>query len=302
VTGFLGSGKTCLLRHIARHYAGKRLAFLVNEFSAVDIDGPVLEHDAPGQVVGLPGGSIFCVCLVSEFIRVLRELPERFGPDLDGVVVEASGVANPKVVARMLAETKLDEVYRIASVIAVADPGTFGTLLQTLPNIRAQVEASDHVLINKSDLFDEETLCATEQAVREINPAATVARTQYGSIDMELFGGSVPHAVGGEYAPCRDPNYAKASVRITEPIDLPRLLAALREVGPHLYRAKGFVPTPDGVYHVDASSSGVQSMPMHEFNPPADFAIITAPAAAEEAALLAADLRAGKYRLSASGA
>ncbi len=341
VTGFLGSGKTALLRHIAHQHNGQRLVFLVNEFAAVDVDGPVLEHDAPGQVLGLPGGSIFCTCLVTEFIRVLQELPERFGPDIDGVIIEASGVANPKVVARMLAETKLDAVYQIASVIAVADPGTFAILLQTLPNLRAQIEASDHVLINKSDLFDKETLCATERAVREINPAATITQTQYGKVNLEpipkstclgkmpgtcndhlhhrhsrdggnpgkidtpeircttqerppvpvipakagiqvlqglahtrgpldprfrgddgkgsrwkearddaqlsgpvldLFGVHTPRPIEGEYASCKDPNYAKASVRFTHPVNLARFLAALENFGPGLYRAKASCP------------------------------------------------------------
>ncbi len=295
VTGFLGSGKTALLRHIAHRHTGQRLLFLVNEFAAVDVDGPVLEQDAPGQVLGLPGGSIFCTCLVTEFIRVLKELPDHFGGDIEGVVIEASGVANPKVVARMLAETRLDAVYQIASVIAVADPGTFATLLQTLPNLRAQVETSDHVLVNKSDLFDEETLCATEQAVREINPAATITRTQYGHIDLDFFGGAAPRRVGGEYAQCRDPNYAKASVRFTHPVDLARFRAALEGLGPSLYRAKGFVPTPDGVFYMDVSSSGVRTTLLPEFTGPADFAIITTPHAAEKATSLFADIRAGIY-------
>lgn len=362
VTGFLGSGKTALLRHIAHQHARQRLVFLVNEFSAVDIDGPVLEQVAPGQVLGLPGGSIFCVCLVTEFIRVLKELPERFGGEIDGVVIEASGVANPKVVARMLAETRLDETYRIASVIAVADPGTFGTLLQTLPNLRAQIEASNHVLINKSDLFAEETLRATEQAVREINPTATVTRTQYGKINLvpapnppclgktsetcnsnshhrhpresgdpgfppkdldprfrgddgkggrwedvmdvaqtsvlvlDIFGDNAPRGIEGEYAQCRDPNFAKASVRFTHPVELPRLLAALESLGPGLYRAKGFVPTPTGVFQVDVSSSGAQTTPVSEFTGTTDFAIITSPHTAEQAASLLADIHVGRYR------
>jgi G3E family GTPase len=295
VTGFLGSGKTALLRHIARQHAGQRLVFLVNEFAAVDVDGPVLEHDAPGRVLGLPGGSIFCTCLVSEFIRVLKELPDRFGADIDGVVIEASGVANPKVVTRMLAETRLDEVYRIASVIAVADPGTFATLLQTLPNLRAQIEASDHVLVNKSDLFDEEVLRATEGAACEINPAAAVTRTQYGHIDLDLFSGSTPRRVAGEYAQCRDPNYAKASVRFTRPVDLARFLPALESFGPSLYRAKGFVPTPNGVFYVDVSSSGVQTKLLPEFAGPANLAIITSPDAAQQAAALVADIKAGRF-------
>ncbi len=142
VTGFLGSGKTTFLKHTARRLAGRRIVYLVNEFSALDVDTQSLRQISP-DVIAIPGGSIFCKCLVGDFIQTLSRVPQRFGSSqpgsadtIEGLIVEASGIANPKVVADMLRETKLDAVYSLASVVAIVDPGSFGKLLVTLPNIR----------------------------------------------------------------------------------------------------------------------------------------------------------------------
>lgn len=194
VCGFLGSGKTTLLRHLARRLAGRRIAFLVNEISSRDIDAALLEEVA-GEVTAVPGGSIFCRCLVSRFIEELRALAER-QPPFEGLVVEASGVADPRVVHRMLAETRLDARYRLACVAAVVDPGQFLKLVRTLPNIRAQVEAADIVLINKADLYPEETLRAAEEEILRIRPDICARRTVRGETGRGETGGG--ETGGGE--------------------------------------------------------------------------------------------------------
>jgi len=74
VTGFLGSGKTTFLKHIVEQYRERRLVYLVNEFSPHDIDGAIVSQKNP-NVVAIPGGSIFCKCLVTEFIDRLESIP-----------------------------------------------------------------------------------------------------------------------------------------------------------------------------------------------------------------------------------
>jgi G3E family GTPase len=259
ITGFLGSGKTTLLRRIVDKYGECTFVYLVNEFSAVDVDGQVLRRDVE-DLVALPGGSIFCHCLVGEFIRVLETAPEQFGSPEDpitGVVIEASGVANPKVIRKMLEETGLNRIYRLDNIIAVVDPGTFPVLLQTLPNVTAQVESSHLVIVNKVDLFDEATIARTESEIRRINPGARLERTNFCAVDFDLFGGGVPQDLAGEYAKCADPNYATIAVRLNRDQDPARLVALLHELGDALYRAKGFVPAPGGTRYLDATPTAV---------------------------------------------
>jgi len=264
VTGFLGSGKTTLLRRLIDTQRDQKIVYLVNEFSPLDIDGALLDEAEDGLVT-IPGGSIFCKCLVSEFIDHLRAIPRRFhlpGDPLVGVVIEASGVANPKVIEQMLRETGLDRAYELATIVSITDPGSLPKLVHTLPNIRAQIEAADVVLINKIDLFPPERVDATEAIVREINTAATILRTVRCGVDLDPFAGGHVHGLEGEYALCADPNYARFSVTFAGPVDADALAAELRAVAAEVYRAKGFVPTPQGLVYLDLSAAELTLEPV----------------------------------------
>jgi G3E family GTPase len=70
VVGFLGSGKTTVLRRLVHHAHGRELLFIVNEFSAVDVDAGLVEREG-GTAIAVAGGSIFCRCLITEFISTL---------------------------------------------------------------------------------------------------------------------------------------------------------------------------------------------------------------------------------------
>jgi len=263
VTGFLGSGKTTFLKHIVETRPDERIVYLVNEFSPEDIDGALL-HETEEEVVVIPGGSIFCTCLVTQFVGHLQRIPERFDGSDDpivGVVIEASGIADPGVIERLLAETRLDEVYDLASIVSVVDPGSLPKLVHTLPNIRAQIEAADTVLLNKIDLFPEEVDRA-EQIVREINPGVTVLRTVRCEVDLALFEGARVRGLAGEYALCADPNFVRFSVAFGGPVDLEALQAELRRISDQVYRAKGFVPTAGGLVYLDMSEAELTVEPV----------------------------------------
>ncbi|HOQ84822.1 MAG TPA: CobW family GTP-binding protein [Phycisphaerae bacterium] len=295
ITGFLGSGKTTLMRGLIERSRSRRCVCIINEFGPVDIDGELVELP-PEQRVSIPGGSIFCRCLVGEFIRVLRQVSDASVPD--GVLIEASGIADPKVIVQMLAETRLDIVYDLRTIVTVVDPGSFSKLVHTLPNIIAQVEASDVVLINKTDLYTAEQVERTIAGVREMNPGARVVCTQYCRVEFDVFaadavtakiGGAEPHrSLVGEYAQCVDPNFESRVVNVTCHVERERLVSALTELQPHVYRAKGFVRTPAGVVYVDVSAAGVDCRndprSVHSSYQPVDsqageLVIIAAPAA-----------------------
>lgn len=276
VTGFLGSGKTTLLRRIIDTHRDRKIVYLINEFSALDIDGALLT-DAEDSLVTIPGGSIFCRCLVGEFIEHLRALPQRFHrPDdpLAGVVIEASGVASPKVIEQMLRESGLHRMYELATIVSITDPGSLPKLVHTLPNISAQIEAADVVLINKIDLFTPARVDATEALVREINATSPILRTVRCAVDLDPFAGGHVHALEGEYALCADPNYARFALAFTGPVDVDALAAELRALAPEIYRAKGFVPTAQGLVYLDFSEAGLTFKSVAEDMGPPGLAII----------------------------
>ncbi len=256
VTGFLGSGKTTFLKHIVSQYHTKKLVYLVNEFSPHDIDGAIVSKTNP-NVVSIAGGSIFCKCLVTEFIHQLTTIPSAYD-GVEGIVIEASGMANPKMMEEMLQETRLDDRYHLANIVSIVDPGSFMKLRVTLPNIITQIEASDTILINKSDLYDADTISETLAAVAAINATATIHFCKHAAVDIELFTPhTTPRNLHGEYAKCKDPNYESVTISLGRPISMDTFKTLLLNAKTDIFRVKGDIPTPSGSHHVEYSKSGL---------------------------------------------
>lgn len=265
VTGFLGSGKTTLLRRIVTGCRDRRLIFLVNEFSDVDVDAELIGADG-GEVIAIPGGSIFCRCLAGSFTGHLGRVLELAGEmPVSGIVIEASGMADPSAMGQLLVESRLDDRLGFAQLVTIVDPGTFSKLCLTLPNILRQVECADLVLINKSDLFDEEELRAIETRVAELNERATILRCDRVDVPLELVLAtprlSAALDVTGELAPCRDPRFARSVLSLERPITLETLEEEILGVGDELYRVKGLVPTVTGTHRIDYSGRQLRVEP-----------------------------------------
>ena len=244
ITGFLGSGKTTFLRHLSKRNDRKRLAFLVNDFAAIDVDAQTLS-ELDGEMLSIPGGSIFCRCLATTFVNALRKIARL---EVDGVVIEASGMADPCALADLLRETGLDELYTLSSVVALADPGTLPKLLKTLPAVKAQIKAADVLLLNKTDLFDDEAIRRTEDAVRGVREDIEIIRCVRGEADIQFFRGE-SHAMAfhSALAGCRDASFLSATFRFRAQRDIGTVVETLNRYAKILWRAKGFVPTPQGL-------------------------------------------------------
>ena len=263
VVGFLGSGKTTLLRRLVRTAGGRKLVYVINEFSAVDVDAGLIEREG-GAAIAVPGGSIFCRCLVTEFVSVLRRvsdgLPGADGAIVqpEGVVIEASGIADPRSMRRLLAESGMDARFHVAGVTAVVDPGTLMKLLLVLPNIRGQIESADLILLNKTDLHAPATIEKVRGKLRAINPHATLIRCMRGEVDpaLVLADGVSRRAeqVDAAFGLCRDPRFEREVVVFQHPVDLQALCDRVTSAGEGLYRAKGFVCAAGGWKYLDWSA------------------------------------------------
>lgn len=248
VTGFLGSGKTTLLRNMlgGGGVPGDRaIAFVVNEFADEDVDGRALAA-ADARVMTVLGGSIFCECRAADFVEVLLLLPRRV-PGLEAVVVEVSGMANPKSIGTLLRKSGLDRLYRVARVVSVVDPVRARILLETLPVFREQLEASDLILINKCDCYDEAEIAAGESAVRVVAPGVPAVRTCYAKMpDVEATGRVA--ALDASLVPCAPPEFCTIVLHGPCSMTVRTLEARLEGFSESLYRVKGAVRCADGYF------------------------------------------------------
>jgi G3E family GTPase len=182
LTGFLGSGKTTLLNRLlaARRQGGDqasggKLAILVNELGSIGIDGSLLPDGAARQVE-LPGGCICCT-LDENLEQSLRELLAA-APDLELVIIETTGVAEPLPILWTLTGEGLAGQIRVAAVVTVVDALEHERHRPLAPAVDAQVEHADILLVSKLDALEPDgaraRLAVLEPALRELCPSAVL--------------------------------------------------------------------------------------------------------------------------------
>jgi G3E family GTPase len=179
LTGFLGAGKTTLVNRLlarrqARHATGK-LGVIVNELGEVGIDGALLGGDATRQVE-LPGGCVCCV-LGDELGTTLLELVDR-NPDLEAIVLETTGVAEPLPIAWAVARDPVVQRVRLAAVVTVVDATNFLASQSISASVDAQVAYADVLLMTKAPVATGSSDGAdlAEAGARQLAPRALVRR------------------------------------------------------------------------------------------------------------------------------
>ena len=127
ITGFLGAGKTSLLRHLVSHARGRRIALVINEFGELGIDRELLlgcgdEACAPGDIVELANGCICCT-VADDFLPTIEALLDRPEPP-EHIVIETSGLALPKPLVKAFGWPEVRSRVTVDGVIAVVDAAT----------------------------------------------------------------------------------------------------------------------------------------------------------------------------------
>jgi cobalamin biosynthesis protein CobW len=193
VTGFLGAGKTTLIRHLLANAGGRRLAVIVNEFGDVGIDGEILKGCGDAacpeeNIVELANGCLCCT-VADEFVPALDAILAR-EPKIEHIVIETSGLALPKPLVQAFHWPAIKSRVTVDGVVAVVDgealaDGRVATDLDALARQRAadgaldhddpieevfgdQIACADLVILNKRDLLD---AAGIERAVATITRA-----------------------------------------------------------------------------------------------------------------------------------
>ena len=225
VTGFLGAGKTSLVRHLLGAAAGHRLAIIVNEFGELGIDRELLLGcgDATCQdedIVELANGCLCCT-IADDFLPTLTRLIDRAAPP-DHIIVETSGLALPKPLVRAFAWPEIRTRLTVDGVVTVIDAaaaaaGRFATDPEAVALQRAADPAIDHdnpleevfgdqlacadlVILNKTDLVAPDRLCALRGDIE--------ARLRPGVKLVDAIEGRVAPAVALGLAACAEDDLA----------------------------------------------------------------------------------------------
>ena len=255
LAGFLGSGKTTLLNHLLRNRAGNRIGVVVNDFGSIEIDAMTVEGQV-GSTVSLGNGCLCCAVDASELDTYLETLTAP-AARLDVIVIEASGLAEPQELVRMLLASDNPHI-RYGGLVEVVDAAEFPATRERHPEIDRHLAVADLIVLNKTDRVTEAGLRAVREAVDAAGGSAAVICSAYGRIDPEVLLDPVTRAdeddsfrqlTFEDLLPEADRTHADHlhaaydSVSFTADVPLsPRLFMAFLDSRPAgLYRIKGFV-------------------------------------------------------------
>ena len=256
LTGFLGSGKTTVLRRLLADPAGTRIAAVVNDIGSINIDasllgtsaegGPVLASEL-GERIELTNGCA-CCALVDDLAESLEGLAG--AGVFDAIVVEASGVSDP---ATMAAAVEGAAGCRLDGVVGMVDAQRLGTQLDDIrigPAVRRQIDVAHLVVLSKVDLVDGAEVETLTARIGAIAPGRMVVPAAHGRIDPRvLLSAATRGATFGAVTHGHPFEVATATVPGAGPWE-PAAVGRWFECQPEpLLRAKGWFGGADGCWH-----------------------------------------------------
>ena len=202
LSGTLGAGKTTTLNHVLTADHGHEVAVLVNDMGEINVDADRLERRVDEAVVELSNGCI-CCGMQGELEQAVIDLALR--EEFDYLLVEPSGISEPKPVAERFVRGRAAGFYELDSVTTVVDARQFSDAFgddlaerrgetdgaKALSDLIVEgVEFCDTLVLNKTDLVDDDELASVRRSVRTLQPKARLLETTFGRIDPDLILGT----------------------------------------------------------------------------------------------------------------
>ena len=213
VTGFLGAGKTSLIKNLLITSHDKKIALIINEFGDLGIDGDILKNCgdkscSSDDILELTNGCICCT-VADDFLPTMEALLDRENPP-EHIVIETSGLALPKPLVQAFSWPEIKSRVTVDGVVTVVDApavdaGRFADDPDAVQDARQEDEMLDHespleevfedqllsadlVLLNKSDMLDDAAMAGVRLIVeKKIDPAAKIIAINHGNIDIKIL-------------------------------------------------------------------------------------------------------------------
>jgi len=261
ITGFLGSGKTTLLSRVLENYSQRmRIAVIQNEYADASCDSVQLKMSKWNfELVELNKGSIFCICLYSDFREELVRLVVEKSPDL--ILIEASGLSDPISVGSLLNDSTH---FYLSHILTIVEPSLFLKMSGYVKSINNQVRVADSVVINKCDREDSVQIEIVKERIKSLNPNAAVACASFAELresspfsfdniflnqnELQTLSRVVnERSLANAASPGTRPvNIHSHIFRTTKRVDKERLHIFCKTIPESVIRVKGFIMCADG--------------------------------------------------------
>ncbi|MDF2365826.1 GTP-binding protein [Sneathiella sp.] len=242
LAGFLGSGKTTLVNHLLRHADGLRIMVLVNDFGELPIDQDLIAAK-DGDILTLANGCA-CCSMGADLYKAFSTALD-FYPAPDHLLIEASGVAEPKRIANF---ARAEPDLTLNGIVTIVDAANLQTTLedQRLSEIvEAQISSAHMLLLNKCDLSPQQDLEKCAGVMRGMNDKAPIIKITHGTLSGEIFFGEemnvvqLPEASDDPHSHTHEADFSRWSVATEAEIDKAALKKILSHLPPSVLRVKG---------------------------------------------------------------
>ena len=248
VTGFLGSGKTTFVNHLLHEPHGLKIGVVVNDFGAINIDSELVAGKTD-QKLELSNG---CICCALETLDVQEAIAQfaYVGSDIDLIVIEASGLAEPRDLALNLRDM-IGIGVRLDAIVTLIDAEHVLENAKKHANAADQIEFTDFVIINKTDIVKPERIREIRQLVEMTNPRARIFEAVKADVDIRLL--SDPDRIWDDepdkhhdhddhnHTHLHD-SFKHVSIEVREPVHPMKFQEFVNSQIPKtVYRAKGFI-------------------------------------------------------------
>ncbi|KHF41755.1 CobW family GTP-binding protein [Halalkalibacter okhensis] len=254
LTGFLGSGKTTVLKKMVQEIKdqGKEPALIMNELGSENVEKELFEGDA---MIELLNGCICCT--IQDDMRIELTQFLKLNKDIDALLIEGTGIANPAEVVESLTHPDLIDQVNIQTIIGMVDASRYleyQSLFQSSKEIRMmlkqQIVSSTLLVVNKTDLIDKKKLNKVTSKLEELKMANTeMVFSQYGDAPMDtlfekrFLTKTVPVTDYSSHHKHHDHSHPFQAIKLegVEVIGQKEFEKWLKEQGPNLLRAKGYI-------------------------------------------------------------
>jgi G3E family GTPase len=252
ITGFLGAGKTTLIRHLltSEFNAEAKVAVIVNEVGEIGIDGSVIERQG-GQDVDVMELTSGCICctIKTDFFKAVQEIHKTLNPS--HLIVEATGIAQPGDMFDILCQAPVTEFSHLKSVVTVVDAGFFEAREVLGTFYDNQIKCADIIILNKTDQVDSSRREQIKTVLSELNAESHILFAQHCAVDADMLLGlsvrqqerspgdpfSHNHGQGG---------FSSFTFEDRRLLDKQKLDSFLELLPPNVFRCKGWVRLAEG--------------------------------------------------------